>query len=224
VNHYTQAEYSVTLKPLETFASADAPAGTRAHGEVMVSVISTIYKKLRFETHENLGWGRIHLPEIEMHTTAYWVGLDPDRFATWRRDELDVALIGAGRAMQTIGSILLMSDPRDLGLVAQVRSPHAERPVIYLYDSVPGGVGLAARLYARHDELVGGALDLVQRCPCEGGCPACTGPRPDAQMQGDGKRAAERLLVALAGASPVAPAARGERGSGRATGATPVTA
>jgi DEAD/DEAH box helicase domain-containing protein len=201
VNHYTQAEYAVTLKPLETFASADAPAGMRAHGEVMVSVISTIYKKLRFETHENLGWGHIHLPEIEMHTTAYWVGLEPARFASWRRDELDVALIGAGRAMQTIGSILLMSDARDLGLVAQVRSPHAERPVIYLYDGVPGGVGLAARLYERHDELVSAALDLVRRCPCESGCPACTGPRPDALVQGDGKRAGERLLAALAGAA-----------------------
>ena len=58
-----------------------------------------------------------------------------------------MALVGAGRALQTVASVLLMSDPHDLGMVAQVRSPHAERPVVYLYETVPGGVGLAPRLF-----------------------------------------------------------------------------
>jgi DEAD/DEAH box helicase domain-containing protein len=195
VDHYTQAELAVTLKPLETFASAAAQAAERAHGEVMVSSLATIYKKLRLETNENLGWGRIHLPEIELHTTAYWLALDPTAFGAWRRDQLDAALAGAGRALQTVGSVLLMSDPHDLRLVAQVRSPHAERPLIYLYDAVPGGVGLAARLYERHAELVGGALSLVAECACEEGCPACTGPRLDGG--GDAKRWARRMLELL---------------------------
>jgi DEAD/DEAH box helicase domain-containing protein len=197
VDYYTQALLAVTLKPLETFAGAPAAAAERAHGEVMVSSIATIYKKLRLETHENLGWGKIHLPEIELHTTSYWVALAGAEFDGWRRDELDVALSGAGRAMQTVASVLLMADPHDLGMVAQVRSPHAERPVIYLYDSVPGGVGLAARLFERHGELVTGALDLVESCRCSEGCPACVGPRLEAG--GLGKEHARRLLTLLTG-------------------------
>ncbi len=66
-----------------------------------------------------------------------------------------------GRALQTVASVLLMADPHDLGMVAQVRSPHAERPVIYLWEAVPGGVGLSPRLFERTDELVAGALELV---------------------------------------------------------------
>ena len=85
-----------------------------------------------------------------------------------------------------------MADPHDLGMVAQVRSPHAERPVIYLYDSVPGGVGLAARLFDRHFELIAGALGLVEGCPCADGCPACVGPR--LETGGDPKSWAQRLL------------------------------
>jgi DEAD/DEAH box helicase domain-containing protein len=197
VDHFTQAELAVTLKPLEAFASDAVPGGERVHGEVMVSSLATIYKKLRLESLENLGWGRIHLPELELHTTAYWVAVDPAAVAGWRRDELDVALVGAGRALQTVASVLLMSDPRDLGLVSQVRSPHAERPVIYLYDGVPGGVGLAARLFERHAELVAGARDLVADCPCDAGCPACTGPR--LETGGEGKRLAARLLALLGG-------------------------
>ena len=196
VDYYTQALLAVTLKPLEKFESAPAGVAERAHGEVMVSSIATLYKKLRLETHENIGWGKIHLPEIELHTTAYWVALGP-AFDGWRRDELDTALTGAGRALQTVGSVLLMSDPRDLGMVAQVRSPHAERPLVYLYDGVPGGVGLAARLFERHAELLDGALALIDDCACQQGCPACVGPPNERSVEG--KRHARRLLALLTG-------------------------
>jgi DEAD/DEAH box helicase domain-containing protein len=204
VDYYTQALLAVTLKPLEIFASSGAPAAVRHHGEVMVSSIATLYKKLRLETHENLGWGKIYLPELEMHTTSYWVALDAS-FDAWPRDVLDSALAGAGRALQTVGSVLMMSDPHDLGVVSQVRSPHAEQPVVYLYDGVPGGVGLAARLYERHAELVAGALSLVEGCPCAEGCPACVGPRGDGD--GQAKHHAWRLLKALAAEEVVESAA-----------------
>ena len=175
----------MTLKPLEVFAEAPATGGRRIHGEVMVASLVTLFKKLKFLTDENVGWGPIDLPELELQTTAYWLTADRARDG-WRRDDLDVALLGAGRAIQTVASVLLMVDPRDLGLVAQVRSPHAEQPTIYLYESVPGGIGLSERLWDRHDELLAAAADLIEACGCDGGCPACTGPRlePDVDAQG----------------------------------------
>ena len=99
---------------------------------------------------------------------------------------------GAGRAIQTIAAVLLMVDPRDLGLVTQVRSPHAEEPTIYLYEAVPGGIGLAPRLWERHDELLAGAAALIAGCGCDGGCPACTGPRLEPNV--DARALALRLL------------------------------
>ena len=130
----------------------------------MVASLVTLYKKLKFVTDENVGWGPIDLPEIELQTTAYW--LTAEGAATgWRRDELDVALIGAGRAIQAVAAVLLMLDPRDLGLVSQVRSPHHEAPTIYLYEAMPGGVGLSERLWARHDELVSRGRRPAPRLP-----------------------------------------------------------
>jgi len=197
-DHYTYANRAVTLKPLEVFAQAPSVGGRRIHGEVMVASLVTLFKKLKFLTDENVGWGPIDLPELELQTTAYWLTADRSR-DRWRHDELDVALLGAGRAIQTVASILLMGDPRDLGLVTQVRSPHAEEPTIYLYEAVPGGIGLSERLWQRHDELVAGAADLVAGCPCEAGCPACTGPRLEQAV--DAKGLALRLLGEL-GAGP----------------------
>jgi DEAD/DEAH box helicase domain-containing protein len=150
-------------------------------------------------TNENLGWGRIHLPEIELQTTAYWLTIEGVR-EDWRRDELDVALLGVGRALQTVASVLLMVDPRDLGLVTQVRSPHSEEPTIYLFESVPGGIGLAERLWERHAELLDAAASLIAGCACDGGCPACTGPR--AGSGGDARSLALRLLARLGAGGP----------------------
>ncbi len=246
VDYYTYANRAVTLKPLDVFATDDAPGGSRVHGEVMVASLVTLFKKLKFGTDENVGWGPIDLPELELQTTAYWLTCEdvirpgrgvaglaepadlssltlavsaPSRLAlgtadvlssrhtAWRKDDLDVALLGAGRGIQAVAAVLLMCDPRDLGLVTQVRSPHSEAPTIYLYEAVPGGVGLAERLWKRHDELVAGARAMIEACGCDAGCPACTGPRLDPEV--NGKALALRLLAQLTptGRRAAAPAA-----------------
>ena len=195
-DHYTYANRAVTLKPLDVFGEAPAPGGRRVHGEVMVASLVTMFKKLKFGTDENVGWGPIDLPELELQTTAYWLTAEA-LAGRWRRDELDVALLGAGRAIQAVAAVLLMVDPRDLGLVSQVRSPHHEAPTIYLYEAMPGGVGLSARLFERHAELVAGAAELIATCSCDSGCPACTGPRLEPDV--DAKALALRLLAELSG-------------------------
>ncbi|MEO8468277.1 MAG: Zn-binding domain-containing protein, partial [Chloroflexota bacterium] len=204
VDHYTYANRAVTLKPLDVFADAPATGGRRVHGEVMVASLVTLFKKLKFGSDENVGWGPIDLPELELQTTAYWITAE-GASTGWRRDDLDVALVGAGRAIQAVAAVLLMVDPHDLGLVSQVRSPHQESPTVYLYEAMPGGVGLSERLWARHDELILGAAQLVAACPCDSGCPACTGPRLDPLV--DAKALALRLLTDLGAADEASIAA-----------------
>ena len=203
VDHYTYANRAVTLKPLDVFAEAHATGGHRVHGEVMVASLVTLFKKLKFITDENVGWGPVDLPELELQTTAYWLTAE-DAAHGWRRADLDVALLGAGRALQTVAAVLLMVDPRDLGLVTQVRSPHEEAPTIYLYEAIPGGVGLSERMWQRHEELVSAAADLIAACECDAGCPACTGPRLEPEF--DPRRLALRLLAQLGAPAAVAAA------------------
>ena len=82
VDHYTYANRAVTLKPLEIFAEAPAVGGRRIHGEVMVASLVTLFKKLKFLTDENVGWGPIDLPELELQTTAYWLTAEAVRDRT----------------------------------------------------------------------------------------------------------------------------------------------
>jgi len=86
------------------------------------------------------------------------------------------ALGGLAYALGNIAPLYLMCDPRDLGVITEVRGSQTHAPTITLYDRVPDGLGLAERLYENHAQLLAAALDLVRDCRCQEGCPACVGP------------------------------------------------
>ena len=185
-------------------------------GEVHVTTLATMYKKIRFYTRENLGAGDIHLPPEELDTetfvltisdaTAAELGLVAgDRGAAWR---------AVGQLLRRVAPLFVRCQPSDLGLSTQVRSPHFERPAIFLYDRVQGGVGLSELLFAGHREVIAAALDVVLRCECRGGCPACVGPL--AEVGRLGKETAVRILAHLAGGPQ--PAAAEECAEGAETG------
>jgi DEAD/DEAH box helicase domain-containing protein len=196
VDYYTDADLGITLKVLEVFEGADDPrAGKRQRGEVMVAWKVTMFKKIKFHTHENVGWGSISIPEQEMHTTACWLVPPAELVNRYDRDTLDGALIGLARVARTTGALLLMSDPRDLGVLAQVQAPFTGQPTLYLYDAVPGGVGLTERLYTMIGQLVHACRQAVDSCPCVDGCPACVGPAIEVGRRG--KATVAELLAAL---------------------------
>jgi DEAD/DEAH box helicase domain-containing protein len=196
VDYYTDADLGVTLKVLEVFDEADAPAaGLRQRGEVMVAWKVTMFKKLKYHTHENVGWGSISLPETEMHTTACWLVPPVELVNRYDRDTLDGALIGLARVARTTAALLLMCDARDLGVLAQVQAPFTGRPTLYLYDAVPGGVGLSERLFSLTDDLIRACRDAVEGCPCADGCPACVGPAIEVGHRG--KQVVTELLAGM---------------------------
>ncbi len=172
----------------------DAP---RNHGEVMVSALATIYKKIKLGTHENVGWGKISLPEQQMHTTAYWLTVPDAATANLGKDDLQAGLLGLANVMSTIAPLYLMCDPRDLGCEPQIKSPFTKKPTIFIYDSYPGGIGFSQRLYDLHAELLRAAADLITACDCEAGCPSCVGPA--VEIGSDAKGATLRLLGGMVG-------------------------
>ena len=196
VDYYTDADLGITLKVLEVFDEADTPpAGKRQRGEVMVAWKVTMFKKLKYHTHENVGWGSISIPEQEMHTTSCWLVPPAELVNRYDRDTLDGALIGLARVARTTASLLLMCDPRDLGVLAQVQAPFTGQPTLYLYDAVPGGVGLTERLFTLTDDLVRACRQAVDSCTCRDGCPACVGPAIEVGARG--KQTVSELLAGM---------------------------
>jgi DEAD/DEAH box helicase domain-containing protein len=86
-------------------------------------------------------------------------------------------LAGLAYALGHLAPLFLMCDPGDLGVHHDPQAPFADgRPTAALYDLVPAGIGFSRRLYELHEQLVARALELVQDCGCEDGCPSCVGP------------------------------------------------
>jgi DEAD/DEAH box helicase domain-containing protein len=176
VDYYTDALSSVTIQVLDTFAGPDGAAVARHHGEVKVTALASMFKKIRFHTHENIGSGPIHLPEQTLHTTGYWLTLDQELWAALGRETLEAGLQGMAHSLRHVASLRLMCDPRDLGATAEVRSVTTKLPTVTVYEIYPGGVGYAARMYELHRDLLDDAASLVRECPCAAGCPSCIGP------------------------------------------------
>src|ERR1041385_7364357 len=93
-------------------------AGVRiGWGEVKVVEKVTGYKKVKFFTHENAGYGDVNLPELQMHTTSFWLTLREDTVASFgvARAEVIEALRGAGVALEAVATLALMCEPSDVG-------------------------------------------------------------------------------------------------------------
>jgi DEAD/DEAH box helicase domain-containing protein len=151
-------------------------------GDVLVRSQVSKFKKIRFHTHENIGYGDIHLGEEEMQTRALALLFDPalsrGGACLAAMDEAGAAsvLSGAGTLIKRIAPVFLLCDPRDLGLAERIRDPHFGVPVLFIYDKYPGGTGLAEALTRRVEELFHSSLRALERCPCRNGCPSCVGP------------------------------------------------
>lgn len=195
VDYYTDAEMAVEIKVLDEFRKAEAIKSHKSYGEVMVTAIPTIFKKVKLHTHENLGWGHIHLPESEMHTTAFWLSLHSEMDKSHTVQELQDGLVGIANLFANIAPIYLMCDPNDIGVVSQVRSPFTGLPTIFFYDRYPGGIGLSEKLYSVYDELISSSREVVLTCECETGCPSCVGPTNE--IGETGKAVALHILHSL---------------------------
>ncbi|HVH62000.1 MAG TPA: DEAD/DEAH box helicase [Candidatus Dormibacteraeota bacterium] len=195
VDYYTDALASVSVQVLETFAGPDDEPISRSHGEVKITSLASMFKKIRFHTHENIGAGPIHLPEQTLHTTGYWITVAEDLWRSLGRETLEAGLQGMAHSLRHIASLRLMCDPRDLGSVAEVRSITTQLPTVTVFEVYPGGVGFAPRLYELHHELLDDAAALVRECACAAGCPSCIGPL---HLVEGAKDACLRLLSASA--------------------------
>ncbi|MGA8767361.1 MAG: DUF1998 domain-containing protein, partial [Candidatus Acidiferrales bacterium] len=184
---------------LESSASSISFA-SRAHGDVLVRSQVIGFKKIKFFTNENVGDGKLELPENEMHTTAFWITLDRALLTSlpFALSERQSGIFGLLHALESMATLLLMCDRRDLGTAVGERPPspavEAEwqefttaetdpaemkeffEPNLYLYDAYPGGIGFSEALYRVHELLLERTRELISSCPCDSGCPSCVGP------------------------------------------------
>ena len=196
VGYYTDADLNINLSLLDIEKQERLPRGYQtALGEIKVTALVTMFKKIRFDTHETLGFGHVRLPETDMHTTAVWWTLPPDLVASLPSDTLKNGMMGVANLLRIVCPLYLMCSPQDIAVVYQVKSPITGEPTLILYDNCPGGIGLSQKAYGMREVLLEKALQVAKDCGCEQGCPSCVGPV--GEIGTDGKKTAMYLLREL---------------------------
>ena len=176
-DYYTDAQIKVDLKVLDTFRDSPIGHAQIASGELSVTWLPTMYKKIKFGTHENVGWGEIHLPETTMHTASYWLEYEEDcgEDMGLGKEELGAALNALAHTLHQVAPVQIMCDLSDIRAQANLKSPFSSKPTIYLYETYPGGVGFSDKLFTHHERLLESAISLLTDCGCKEGCPSCIG-------------------------------------------------
>ncbi len=199
VNYYTDAQVESNIKVLDVFDIYEKENVIHQHGEIAITTISTMYKKVKFYTHENLGYGKINLPAEDMHTTAYSLILSETfsdlagrKMASGFTFDLAGGLLALSNVMVNVTPLFVMCDPKDIRAIAQIRSPFTDLPTLYIYDNYPGGVGFSEKIFELRDKILIAARELIENCGCDEGCPSCVGPIN--QVGNQGKQSALFIL------------------------------
>ena len=191
-------------KDLNASSTRSASANSHSHGDVLVRSQVVGFKKIKFFTNETIGDGKLELPENEMHTTSYWITLEWPLLESlpFSISERQSGMFGLLHALESVATLLLMCDRRDLGTAIGERPPAPGandeaivpmrmkdavssnareffEPNLYLYDAYPGGIGFSEPLFRAHDLLMEKTRELISSCECEDGCPSCVGPAGD---------------------------------------------
>jgi DEAD/DEAH box helicase domain-containing protein len=204
VDYFTDAIRYTQVRVLEIGEEQTlAGPAVRLQGDVLVRSQVVGFKKIKFFTNENVGSGKLELPENEMHTTSFWITLGHRLIAElpFSLSERQNGIFGLLYALGSIATLLMMCDRRDLGTAVGERPPSAAseikwedfakaplsisgpreffEPNLYIYDAYPGGIGFSEPLYRSCSTLLNRTRELIRSCPCENGCPSCVGATAD---------------------------------------------
>jgi DEAD/DEAH box helicase domain-containing protein len=219
VDYYTDAMTYTHVRVIDDFARNILAGIIVEHGEVQVSRKVIGYKKIKFYTSENVGYGDVNLPQKDMHTTSYWFTIPWNLLESLplKREEIIDGLSGLAYCLHHISAMLVMADIRDIDrcigdksgewfvrygsdhrIITETPGPslnvmeNAYDPTVFIFDAYPGGIGFSDNLFERHETLIRATRSVIASCPCHHGCPVCVGPTLEVGVSA--KQAAMQLL------------------------------
>jgi len=182
--YITRADVSYYTTPLVTSELlVDAEVlqkpfcGGEAHfGDVRVTEQVVGYTKHRLFSEAVISHHDLNLPAQEFETEGVWITIPQhisDRLVG-RGFDLAGTVHAVEHAAIGILPLFAMCDRQDVGGLSSPMHPDLGGLAgIFVYDSYPGGVGIARTAYTRLEEIFVATLEAIRNCPCDDGCPSC---------------------------------------------------
>ncbi len=172
---FTVARSAKQTEILEVGDSRELGA-TRAHfGRLRITQRITGYEKRATRDRKLLGTFDLELPPTIYETEGLWIDLPPALFHALESQEHHRmgSVHGIEHACIALSPLFALCDPADLGGITFTEHPQLRHGAIFVYDTYPGGIGLASHTFGILSRLLDAVLQRIERCACDNGCPGC---------------------------------------------------
>jgi len=205
VDYYTRPRGNKTTEILEIRQQGAAFGARIGLGRLKVTETITGYERRKTRGGQLLNIVPLDLPPLTFETEGLWFEIP--RYAQDEAERRLFHFMGGIHAVEhaAIGilPLLVMTDRNDLGGISTPLHPQLGRAAVFIYDGVPGGVGLTRQAYARATELLERTLSAITGCSCENGCPSCVhSPKCGSGNRPIDKVAAQFVLEAVMRGTP----------------------
>ncbi len=175
VDWYTTPRSEKETEILEVLAECASGSLRGGFGRLKVTERVVGYERRRTHLAEAIDVQPLDLPPSIYETQGLWFLSPPDAERDFAAE--GIHLLGALHACEhaTIGlfPLVALCDRSDLGGISLTHHPQLGGAGVFVYEGHVGGVGIAKRGFAALPDLLARVADLIERCPCDEGCPAC---------------------------------------------------
>ena len=189
-NYYTVPSGTEDTRILQTFQKEIFKRIKKCFGDINVNEVISMYKKLQFHNHQNLGHVSLTRPlQKDYDTESTWIEIPENIVDTYQRllvpDQRGELVLnnhfeGISYAIKNAAMMVTMTEKDDIGVILSNNAliPGAERGrkvSLFIYDKYEGGLGYAEKIYDLMEQIIYQAIEQVEHCPCKDGCPVCVG-------------------------------------------------
>ncbi len=171
--YYTQALLQKTVEEDQALEKKAWPnLDALKLSEVTVETRITGFKKVRFHTVENIGYGEVDLPPIRLETVALHFEVPQvlvEQAMEFGSEFFFSGLHGVCRLFTGLMPFFVMGDPRDIDYFIDGNT-------VYIYDVFEGGIGYSEKAYEKFEGILKASLEHANSCNCPAGCPSCVLP------------------------------------------------
>jgi DEAD/DEAH box helicase domain-containing protein len=175
VDYYTEPREINEVTILQTWQRKQMPASNACFGELGVTQQVIGFRKLQQFSDAILSIEPLDLPAQSYTTTGLWFDIPSEIARQVEREGLDLAggLHAVEHAAIGILPLFAMCDRLDIAGLSTPFHPQTNLPEVFVYDAMPGGVGIAEKGFQLLLELWQATLTAIVECPCQDGCPSC---------------------------------------------------
>jgi len=174
-DYYTQSITEVKIKIEEEELRRKWRMSSVFFGDLSVTSVTFMFKKIKFGSRDSLGYGALDLPPVTLLTSGMWILPPKDAYVFVKKAGRvpREGLLGLSNVIKEVIPIFAMCDTMDVG--ASVDSSAANVPAVFIYDRFPGGLGFSHKAFEMIEDIMEASLELIDDCVCSGGCPSCVG-------------------------------------------------